>query len=87
MYYRKNFVNKNIFSFFAIILLILIAIFFILPTDDNLKKEQSPIVSTAASGNWDSYRASSFAGGSGTSSSPWQIKTAQHRNAKLKSAK
>ena len=42
--------------------------------DDN--KNHSSNYSIAVSGNWDDYRASNFAGGSGTNSSPWQINTA-----------
>ena len=39
------------------------------------KEETDTSVSTAATGNWDSYYASSFAGGNGTSSSPYLIST------------
>ncbi len=43
--------------------------------DNTPSKEVDNSVSTTATGNWDSYYASSFAGGSGTSSSPYLIST------------
>lgn len=68
--------NKNLnFMIFIIFILIIVFILSFKITSNNYSKVSEN--SIAASGNWDNYRASGFAGGSGTSSNPWQINTAE----------